>query len=105
MAEKINFTQQRIDKLPTPEIGRVDYYDTGCPKLTCRVSSTGVKSFVLLKWNGKTAQRVTLGRFPDLSVYQARQKATEALFRLHPVSILPKKSVNNVIATSLAGVI
>lgn len=80
MAEKINFTQQRIDKLPTPEKGRVDYYDTGCPKLTCRVSSTGVKSFVLLKWNGKTAQRVTLGRFPDLSVYQARQKATEALF-------------------------
>src|SRR5665811_1496961 len=80
MAEKINFTQQRIDKLPTPEKGRVDYYDTGCPKLTCRISSTGVKSFVLLKWNGKTAQRVTLGRFPDLSVYQARQKATEALF-------------------------
>ncbi|PKD41972.1 hypothetical protein CWO84_02810 [Methylomonas sp. Kb3] len=79
MAEKINFTQQRIEKLPTPESGRVDYYDTGCPKLTCRVSSTGVKSFVLLKWNGKSMQRVTLGRYPDISVFQARELATGAL--------------------------
>lgn len=79
MAEKINFTQQRIEKLPTPDTGRIDYHDTGCPKLTCRVSKTGVKSFVLLKWNGRTTQRVTLGRFPDISVAQARKLANEAL--------------------------
>jgi len=72
MAEKFKFTQQRIDKLPTPDKGRVDYYDTECPKLTCRVSSTGVKSFVLLKWTGKTMQRVTLGRYPDISVKKAQ---------------------------------
>ncbi|MDD5276667.1 MAG: integrase family protein [Methylovulum sp.] len=79
MAEKFKFTQQRIDKLPTPEKGRVDYYDTECPKLTCRVSSTGVKSFVLLKWTGKTMQRVTLGRYPDISVKKAQEMATAAL--------------------------
>ena len=48
MAEKINFTQDRIRNLPIPEVGRLDYYDIKVPKLTCRVSYTGSKSFVLL---------------------------------------------------------
>jgi hypothetical protein len=72
----INFTQDRIRGLPRPEKGRVDYYDGGRPKLTCRVSDTGNKSFVVLKktTNGK-AQRITLGRFPDMTVDAARKKA------------------------------
>jgi len=82
MTEKINFTQQRVEKLPIPESGRIDYYDSGSPKLTCRVSSTGVKSFVLLKWNGKNTQRITLGKWPDLSVAQARKMAADALSSL-----------------------
>jgi len=82
MANKLNFTQKQIADLPTPEKGRTDYHDTGCPKLTCRVSSTGSKSFVLLKWNGKTTQRVTLGRFPDMSISQARKLASEALIAI-----------------------
>jgi len=82
MANKLNFTQQRIAALPTPEKGRIDYHDSGCPKLTCRISSTGVKSFVLLKWNGKTTQRITLGRYPDISVAHARKLANEALLAI-----------------------
>lgn len=82
MANKLNFTQQRIAALPTPDKGRVDYHDTGSPKLTCRVSSTGIKSFVLLKWNGKNTQRVTLGRFPDISVAHARKLAAESLLAM-----------------------
>ncbi|WP_160172756.1 integrase arm-type DNA-binding domain-containing protein [Methylomarinum vadi] len=83
MAEKINFTQQRIENLPSPGTGRTDYYDTTCPKLTCRVSNTGNKSFVVLKKNeaGKV-QRITLGRFPDISVSQARKLAIETLSEL-----------------------
>ncbi|MFI3157810.1 MAG: integrase family protein [Methylococcaceae bacterium] len=76
---KINFTQGRVRDFPTPISGRVDYHDSGCPKLTCRVSSTGVKSFVVLKWTGKTMQRVTLGRFPDMSVTDARIKTQTTL--------------------------
>ena len=82
MANKLNFTQQRVSALPTPDKGRIDYHDTECPKLTCRISSTGVRSFVLLKWNGKTMQRVTLGRFPDITVAHARKQATEALLAM-----------------------
>lgn len=81
MAAKINFTQDRIRSLPSPaDKDREDYYDTGCPKLVCRVSNTGNKSFVVLKKtsDGKT-RRVTLGKFPDLSVAEARKMAQAAL--------------------------
>jgi integrase len=100
MAEKINFTQQRIDKLPVPEDGRIDYYDANCPKLTCRVSRTGVKSFVLLKWNGKTMQRITLGRFPDVTVAQARKLATDTLSTMaegiNPIDIKRKEKIQSI---------
>jgi integrase len=80
MANNFNFTQQRIEKLPTPEKDRKDYYDTEVSKLICRVSSTGNKSFCVLKRmaNGKL-QRVTLGKFPDVSVSDARKMAQSAL--------------------------
>jgi len=79
MDKKFQFTQARIKDLPLPSKGRADYYDLKVPKLTCRVSSTGNKSFVVLKWNGKTMQRVTVGKFPDVSVAQAQQKAQAIL--------------------------
>ena len=80
MANNFNFTQQRIEKLPIPEKDRKDYYDTEVSKLICRVSSTGNKSFCVLKRmaNGKL-QRVTLGKFPDVSVSDARKMAQSAL--------------------------
>ncbi|MDP3389069.1 MAG: integrase family protein [Methylococcaceae bacterium] len=83
MTEKITFTQDRIKKLPIPDKGRIDYYDTKEPKLTCRVSSTGNKSFVVLKKDaaGKV-QRVTLGKCSDISVDTAQKKAREALTNL-----------------------
>lgn len=80
MADNFNFTQQRIEKLPTPEKGRKDYYDTDVQKLICRVSASGNKSFCVLKRveNGKL-QRVTLGKWPDMTVAEARKKAAEVL--------------------------
>jgi len=84
MAEKLNFTQERIRNLPFPITkDREDYYDIGCPKLICRVSSSGNKSFVVMKKtsDGKT-RRITLGRFPDLTVSEARKMAQTALTEL-----------------------
>jgi integrase len=80
MVDKFNFTQERIEKLPIPEQGRIDYYDLKTPKLTCRVSASGNKSFVVLKKNsaGK-AQRVTLGRFPSMTVATAQKLANKTL--------------------------
>lgn len=84
MPEKFNFTQERIKNLPSP-IGkdREYYYDIGCPKLLCRISHTGNKSFAVMKKSaeGKTL-RITLGRFPDLTVSEARKMAQAALTEL-----------------------
>jgi len=77
--KKFQFTQARIKELPIPNQGRVDYYDLKVPKLTCRVSSTGNKSFVVLKWNGSTMQRVTIGKFTDVTVIEAQKKAQSIL--------------------------
>lgn len=79
MPEKFNFTQNKIANLPIPKSGRLDFYDTDKTRLTCRVSASGVKSFVVLKWNGKTAQRITIGRFPDVSVSEARKQHDKIL--------------------------
>ncbi|MCX7102766.1 MAG: integrase arm-type DNA-binding domain-containing protein [Methylobacter sp.] len=101
MAVSINFTQDRIRELPSPKTGRIDYYDAGCPKLTCRVSSTGNKSFVVLKktTDGKT-QRVTLGRFPDMPVSDARKKAQAALVNfangINPTAEKKKQRFRNI---------
>ncbi|WP_262965827.1 tyrosine-type recombinase/integrase [Methylobacter psychrophilus] len=80
MAEKFNFTQQRIEKLPMPEKDRKDYYDTDNKKLICRVSASGNKTFCVLKRtsDGKL-QRVTLGKCSEVTVKEARDKATAAL--------------------------
>lgn len=80
MPESLNFTQQRIEKLPAPTKDRVDYYDAVVSSLICRVSASGNKSFCVLKRTaGGKLQRVTLGKFPSVSVAQARKLATEVL--------------------------
>jgi integrase len=76
MEKKFHFTQARIRDLAVPDKGRVDYFDTKEPNLTCRVSSTGHKSYVVLKWNGKTMKRVTIGKYPE-SVTEARLTARD----------------------------
>jgi integrase len=95
MSNKLAFTQARIRDLPLPEQGRVDYHDTKVPRLTCRVSSTGNKSFAVLKWNGQTTQRVTIGKFPELSVADAQKKAQSILVDIsagiNPTEVKRKK--------------
>ncbi len=98
MANNFNFTQQRIEKLPTPEKERTDYYDTNNKKLICRVSASGNKTFCLLKRtsDGKL-QRITLGKWPDMSVAQARAEATEALSSLvNGINPTEKKRVDKI---------
>jgi integrase len=74
----VNFTKKALDSLPLPESGqRATYRDTKTPGLQVRVTATGVKTFtVFRRVNGKP-ERVTLGRYPDLTIEQARKKAAE----------------------------
>lgn len=80
MAKKtFNFTQARIRDLSLPEKGRDEYYDKEKPKLMCRVSSSGHKTFNVVKWvNGKT-QRITIGTTDEITVDHARKQTDTIL--------------------------
>jgi integrase len=80
-ANSINFTKSELFKLSPPPTGRVEYKDTKVQGLQLRVSSTGVKTFSVYRWlkSANKPERVTIGRFPEVSVETARNKATEII--------------------------
>ena len=79
MAKKFNFTKAEIDSLQIPEHGRRDtYQDTKISGLQLRVTHTGVKTFSVFKRiKCGDPERITLGRYPEMTIDQARRKAME----------------------------
>ncbi len=79
MAKKFNFTKADIDALPLPQKGKRDtYHDTKVNGLHLRISSTGIKTFSVFKRiRGGNPERITLGRYPDMAIDQARRKTME----------------------------
>lgn len=88
MDTRINFTKLVLDKLPLPEEGqRTVYHDDGGLEsvhgLQLRVTASGVKTFgVFRRVAGGKPERVSLGRFPDMSVEQARKLAKKMIAQL-----------------------
>lgn len=75
----LNFTKASLEALPPAPAGkRVDYHDERMNGLIVQVTDKGNKTFYLYRRINKKPKRFHLGRFPDLSVAKARQKA-EAL--------------------------
>jgi len=74
----INFTKSALEALPVPKDGtRAIYHDSKTNGLQLRVTSGGVKTFSMFRWvkaEGRP-ERITLGRFPDMSVEKARENA------------------------------
>ena len=79
MAARINFTKAAIDGLPAPESGkRATYLDSKTIGLQLRITSNGIVTFsVYRRTKGGGPERITLGRYPDMSIEQARRKAAE----------------------------
>lgn len=84
MTNKINFTKAAIDALPIPDAGsRVEYCDTKQAGLRLRITSTGVKTFCVLKRiRGAGMERFTLARYPGMTIEQARKKTAEMLGKI-----------------------
>ena len=62
-----------------PSTGQLEFWDPAVRGFACRVSAGGVKSWVLAyRVNGRT-RRWTLGRYPELSLTEARKRAQRAL--------------------------
>lgn len=79
---KKSLTKKVIEDFPAPESGRSFIADTKVPGLRVQVTPNATKSFqVYRKSNGKPI-RVTLGRFPDMTIEQARKAAMDALAKL-----------------------
>ena len=82
MAKKFNFTQAAIDRLPLPATGRDYYADAKTPGLFLAVWDTGVKAFELYKRMGGRPTRLKIGRFPEVTVDQARKEAARMAGRI-----------------------
>ena len=66
-----------------PTTGRqVDVYDSKIRGLAVRISPMGTKAFVVWYRIGSKARRLTLGRFPTMSLADARKRAQEALLQV-----------------------
>jgi integrase len=76
MATRLNFTKRDIDALALPPQGkRLWVYDGRVRGLALQVTSTGAKSFyVVRKVEGRT-EFIRLGAYPDLTIEQARKSA------------------------------
>ena len=79
MSEPFNFTKASIESLGLPSPGqRAVYRDAKAKGLQLRVSAHGVKTFsVFRRIKGGPPERVTLGRYPQMTIEQARRKAAE----------------------------
>ena len=79
MSSKFNFTRAALRALPAPALGRRAYhYDSKTPGLGISVTDTGAKSFIVYRWiKGRGPERITLGRFPGMTVEEARRKAAK----------------------------
>lgn len=83
MSNKFNFTKAALIALSTPAQGRVEYSDQKVVGLVIRVTANGVKTFSVFKRvKGGKPVRETIGRFPDVTIEQARRRAIDIIGQL-----------------------
>jgi integrase len=72
-------TDAMVRNVQPPSSGRAEIRDPGCRGLELRVTAAGVKSFAFRYRDRRTRriERITLGRYPDLMLREARARADE----------------------------
>ena len=79
-----NFTKKSIDALPFPETGRRFYfYDTKVRGLELMITPQGAKSFKVYRRFHHKPLRITLGKYPDMTVENARRDAQNIMAELN----------------------
>ena len=80
MTKAVNFTKSLLDNLPIPSEGKRTYYkDTQVKGLSLAQQASGAKSFYLIKKIAGRSEKMFLGKYPDLSIENARKLATVKL--------------------------
>lgn len=76
--EKLHFTKETLSTLRTrPKEGRRIVFDEHTAGLGLVLFPSGTRTFFHLKYVNNYPRRTTIGRFPDLTIEQARGKANE----------------------------
>jgi integrase len=74
---EIKFNKRTLEAIVPPTKGYDIYYDTETAALAMRVMAGGTKTFIVYrKVNGRPV-RVTIGRFPDVTIDVAQNEASE----------------------------
>jgi integrase len=73
----MSLSDRTVAALAPPERGQKFYADRGIPGFGVRISQGGARSFVLTI--GDERRRITIGRYPMVSLAQAREKAKTIL--------------------------
>jgi integrase len=78
---RLRFNKKTLESLPLPKPGsRFAFHDIEVSGLQLRVTDRGIKSFCVFRRSKRGApERITIGRFPTLSVERARVKAKRYL--------------------------
>lgn len=84
MSNRFNFTKPQLEALPFAQAGeRFTYHDANknAAGLQLRITATAKTFFIQKRVNG-IPERVTLGKFPDMTIEQARKNAAEVVARV-----------------------
>ena len=73
----MRLTEISLRNLPIPQRGQKSYGDETLPGFSCRVSQGGTRTFVLM--HGRDRQLTTIGRYPVISLAEARAEAKRLL--------------------------
>jgi integrase len=73
----MHLTDRTIAALKPPDKGQAEYRDDTIPGLSCRVSQGGSKTWSLVY--GSPRRRVSLGKYPFVSLKQARELASKRI--------------------------
>ncbi|MDX2308559.1 MAG: tyrosine-type recombinase/integrase [Hyphomicrobium sp.] len=76
---RLQFTDLGIRALKPPEQGQVTHWDASLPGFGIRISQGGTKTWIAMR--GEERRRVTIGRYPDMSLQEARGVAWDLLRR------------------------
>lgn len=80
--QSVKLTKTHVDRLAPPTHGQAFLRDALLKGFAVRVTANGVKSFVVEKRINGRVKRITLGRYPDLTVEQARKEAQKNLGKI-----------------------
>ncbi|MGD9152167.1 MAG: integrase arm-type DNA-binding domain-containing protein [Gammaproteobacteria bacterium] len=84
----MRLTKAAVDKLPAPKTIKAGktvqkrYYDDSLKGFGIRVTSGGTKSFFIEKLINNKQRRITIGRYPELTVELARKEALKFLHKI-----------------------